>query len=137
MFNWWITLPISGTSFRSVMIATASLVQSSTSEVLWSAQQIPKIFFGNPSQTSLIVAAIGDVFSKTDSPIRCQTRRPWANLHLGLQKDRRKATPSMSKTVEKARSAETGRFIPMEEAIKHPKTTVVEKVKVGPTKHRK
>ena len=34
----------------------------------------------------------------------------------------------MSKTVEKARSAETGRFIPMEEAIKHPKTTVVEKV---------
>ena len=43
----------------------------------------------------------------------------------------------MSKTVEKARSAETGRFIPMEEAVKQPKTTVVEKVKVGPTKHRK
>jgi len=42
----------------------------------------------------------------------------------------------MSKTVQKARSAETGRFIPMKEADKHPKTTVVEKVKVGPTKHR-
>jgi len=48
MFNWWITPPISGTSFRSVMIATVSRVQSSTSEVRWSAQQIPKIFFGNP-----------------------------------------------------------------------------------------
>lgn len=43
----------------------------------------------------------------------------------------------MAKTVEKARSAETGRFIPMREAVKHPSTTVVEKVKVGPVKHRK
>lgn len=43
----------------------------------------------------------------------------------------------MSKTVEKARSAETGRFIPMKEAEKHPEKTVVEKVKVGPTKKRK
>jgi hypothetical protein len=43
----------------------------------------------------------------------------------------------MAKTVEKARSAETGRFIPMREAEKHPKTTVVEKIKVGPVKHRK
>ena len=43
----------------------------------------------------------------------------------------------MSKIVEKARSAETGQFITMKEAEKHPRTTVVEKVKVGPTKHRK
>lgn len=43
----------------------------------------------------------------------------------------------MSKTVEKGRDAETGRFVPIKEAQKHPKTTVVEKVKVGPTKHRK
>lgn len=42
----------------------------------------------------------------------------------------------MAKTVDKARSAITGRFIPMKEAIKHPTTTVVEKVKVGPVKHR-
>lgn len=46
-------------------------------------------------------------------------------------------TNQMSKTVEKARSAETGRFIPMKEAEKNPKETVVEKVKVGPTKKRK
>ena len=43
----------------------------------------------------------------------------------------------MTKTIKKARSAKTGRFIPMEEAIKNPATTVVEKVKVGPVKHRK
>jgi hypothetical protein len=43
----------------------------------------------------------------------------------------------MSRTVEKARSAETGQFIPKEEAIKHPRTTVIEKVKVGPPKRRK
>lgn len=43
----------------------------------------------------------------------------------------------MARTIKKARSAETGRFIPMEEAEKHPKTTVVEKVKVGPTKKQK
>ena len=44
---------------------------------------------------------------------------------------------NMAKTVDKARSAITGRFIPMKEAVKHPTTTVVEKVKVGPTKHHK
>lgn len=43
----------------------------------------------------------------------------------------------MSKTVEKGRSAKTGQFVPIEYAQKHPDTTVVEKVKVGPTKHRK
>ena len=43
----------------------------------------------------------------------------------------------MARKVEKARSAETGRFIPMKEAEKHPDTTVVEKVKVGPIKRRK
>ena len=43
----------------------------------------------------------------------------------------------MSKTVQKGRDARTGRFIPIEEANRHPNTTVVEKVKVGPIKHRK
>lgn len=43
---------------------------------------------------------------------------------------------SMSKTVEKGRDARTGRFIPIKEAERRPATTVVEKVKVGPTKHR-
>lgn len=43
----------------------------------------------------------------------------------------------MSKTVEKARDAETGKFVTKDYAKSHPKTTVVEKVKVGPTKHRK
>ena len=43
----------------------------------------------------------------------------------------------MAKTVEKGRRAETGKFVSIEYAQKHPSTTVVEKVKVGPTKHRK
>lgn len=38
----------------------------------------------------------------------------------------------MARTVEKGRSAETGQFVPIDYAKKHPKTTVVEKVKVGP-----
>lgn len=42
----------------------------------------------------------------------------------------------MSKTVEKGRDAKTGRFIPIEEAKRRPSTTVIEKVKVGPIKHR-
>ncbi len=41
----------------------------------------------------------------------------------------------MAKTILKARSAKTGQFIPTKEAEKHPNTTVVEKVKVGPVKH--
>ena len=36
----------------------------------------------------------------------------------------------MARTVEKGRSAETGQFVPIDYAKKHPKTTVVEKVKV-------
>lgn len=43
----------------------------------------------------------------------------------------------MAKTVEKGRSAETWKFVSIEYAQKHPSTTVVEKVKVGPTKRRK
>ena len=43
----------------------------------------------------------------------------------------------MSKTVEKARDAGTGKFVTKDYANSHPKTTVVEKVKVGPTKRRK
>lgn len=44
---------------------------------------------------------------------------------------------NMAKTVEKGRSAETGKFVSIEYAQKHPSTTVVEKVKVGPIKRRK
>ena len=54
-----------------------------------------------------------------------------------LRKEQALSTTEMSRTVQKARSAETGRFIPMKEAVQNPRTTVVEKVKVGPTKHRK
>jgi hypothetical protein len=54
-----------------------------------------------------------------------------------LQKDRFFTSMLMARTVDKARSAIDGRFIPMKEAIKHPNTTVVEKIKVGPTKHHK
>ena len=42
----------------------------------------------------------------------------------------------MARTSERARSAINGQFVPMDYAEKHPKTTVVEKLKVGPTKHR-
>lgn len=53
------------------------------------------------------------------------------------QKKLNKSSFSMSKTIKIARDAGNGRFIPMEEAIQNPDTTVVEKVKVGPVKHRK
>ncbi len=43
----------------------------------------------------------------------------------------------MAKTVEKGRSAKTGQFVSIKYAQQNPSTTVVEKVKVGPTKHRK
>ena len=43
----------------------------------------------------------------------------------------------MAKTSQRGRDAETGRFITIEEAEKHPKTTVVETIKVGPVKHHK
>ena len=43
----------------------------------------------------------------------------------------------MARTVKKGRDASTGRFIPIGEAEKHPATTVIEKVKVGPVKRRK
>lgn len=43
----------------------------------------------------------------------------------------------MSKTVEKGRDAKTGRFVPDSYVQKHPSTTVTEKVKIGPVKHRK
>ena len=43
---------------------------------------------------------------------------------------------SMSKTVEKGRDAKTGRFISIDDAKKRPNNTVIEKVKVGPVKHR-
>ena len=43
----------------------------------------------------------------------------------------------MAKTVPVGRDAGTGRFVPIDYAKAHPKTTVIEKVKVGPTKHNK
>lgn len=43
----------------------------------------------------------------------------------------------MARTVKKGRDAKTGQFVSISYAQKHPSTTVVEKVKVGLTKHRK
>ena len=43
----------------------------------------------------------------------------------------------MAKTVNKGRSAKTGQFVSIDYAKKHPSTTVIEKVKVGPTKQKK
>lgn len=42
----------------------------------------------------------------------------------------------MAKTSQRARSAINGQFVPMDYAASHTSTTVVEKIKVGPTKHR-
>ncbi len=42
----------------------------------------------------------------------------------------------MSRTSTRVRDAGTGKFVPNEEATKRPKTTVTEKVKVGPVKKR-
>lgn len=42
----------------------------------------------------------------------------------------------MAKTSERGRSAITGQFVSKGYANSHPNTTVVEKVKVGPVKHR-
>ena len=44
---------------------------------------------------------------------------------------------NMAKTIKAARSAITGRFTTMRYAETHPRTTVVEKVKVGPIKKQK
>ena len=43
----------------------------------------------------------------------------------------------MARTVEKGRDAESGQFIPLIKAKNNPKTTVIEKIKVGPPKKRK
>lgn len=42
----------------------------------------------------------------------------------------------MARTSKRGRDAGTGRFIPIKEAEKRPKTTTVETFKVGPTKKR-
>ena len=42
----------------------------------------------------------------------------------------------MSKTSTRVRDAGSGQFVPSKEAAKRPKTTVTEKVKVGPAKKR-
>lgn len=43
----------------------------------------------------------------------------------------------MVRLTKRVRDAETGRFIPSEEAEKRPETTVTERLKVGQTKRRK
>ena len=43
----------------------------------------------------------------------------------------------MSKTSSRYRSAETGKFVPESEDKKNPKTTIKQKLKVGPVKKRK
>ena len=43
----------------------------------------------------------------------------------------------MARKSERGRSAITGQFVAMSYAANNPDTTVVEKVKVGPVKHRK
>lgn len=53
-----------------------------------------------------------------------------------LSRSKTKNVKIMAKTVDKGRDAKTGRFIPIKEAERRPATTVIEKVKVGPTKKR-
>jgi desulfoferrodoxin (superoxide reductase-like protein) len=43
----------------------------------------------------------------------------------------------MARTSERGRDAGTGRFIPVKEAERRKEEAVVEKIKVGPIKHRK
>lgn len=43
----------------------------------------------------------------------------------------------MAKTIKKGRDAKTGKFVSPDYVETHPDTTVEEKIKVGPTKHRK
>ena len=42
----------------------------------------------------------------------------------------------MARTVKKARDAGSGRFIPIQQALDNPGTTVIETIKVGPIKRR-
>ena len=42
----------------------------------------------------------------------------------------------MARTVKKGRDAETGRFIPIQQALDNPRTTVIETIKVGPVKRK-
>ena len=53
------------------------------------------------------------------------------------QPPERSRIKTMAKTSERGRDAGTGRFIPVKEAERRKDTTVVEKIKVGPTKHHK
>ena len=43
----------------------------------------------------------------------------------------------MAQQSKRGRDAKTGKFIPIEKAKKRPSTTVIETIKVGPTKKRK
>lgn len=42
----------------------------------------------------------------------------------------------MAKISKRGRDAGTGRFIPVKDAERRKKSAVVERIKVGPTKHR-
>lgn len=63
--------------------------------------------------------------------IRCLIRRPWASIHK-IRKE-----VHMARLSERGRDAKTGQFIPVKEAQRRKSTAVVEKIKVGPVKHRK
>jgi len=43
----------------------------------------------------------------------------------------------MARTSKRGRDAKTGQFVPIKVAEKRPSTTVIETIKVGPTKRRK
>jgi len=43
----------------------------------------------------------------------------------------------MARKSRRARDAKSGQFVPLKEAARRPSTTIVETIKVGPTKKRK
>ncbi|WP_257212999.1 hypothetical protein [Maribacter sp. 4U21] len=43
----------------------------------------------------------------------------------------------MARTSKRGRDAKTGQFVPIKVANRRPSTTVIETIKVGPTKKRK
>lgn len=60
----------------------------------------------------------------------------WQLNWICEQQDNPNRFTIMARTSERARSAINGQFVPMDYAASHTDTTVVEKIKVGPTKHR-
>ena len=60
----------------------------------------------------------------------------WQLNWICEQQDNNQNILIMAKTSERGRSAIDGRFVSKDYAASHTDTTVVEKIKVGPTKHR-